>query len=913
MAEIVGLLSASRLVTLCGPAGVGKTRLALETAAAASRYHDGAVLVELARVTDPRSVPQAVASALGLAERPGRGLADTVADDLAPCRLLLVVDNAEHLVAATSELIAGLLRACPQVSVLVTSQRPLGMDGESRWTVPPLEVPGPESDGDGDGFDMPESVALFCDRAAAVRSGFELDTASAPAVMEICRRLDGIPLAIELAAALVDTFSLPDIAARLDDRFTLLTRGSPAAATRHQKLEAALDWSYSLLSEPELVLFRRLGVFSGGATADAIAEVCGGGRLRRDRMGKYLSALANRSLCGVDAQHEPARYRLLETISQYARDRLDETPEADERRARHARWYLQLAESTVAALSGPGQGAALQRLDGERDNFNAALTWALAGGDSDLALRLCGALSLYWRMRCTFSEGRRWLEAALAAADPTTSLPWAWAKWGAGFLALMLGDFDAGVVHLEEALAVFRAHDDVGGCARSQLLLGNHDVFSAPAEAAVSRLDESVDGARSTGDDWCLSHALALLGLTYLRHGQIRSARLMLEESVTVARDAGDRQGLHFGLRILGLLALREGAYQESEGLLDEALTLTRELGETYGTADVVCLLGEVAQGRGDYDRAEELLEWGLALTRDTANPPALQETLCTLGRLYVATGETTRARRCFDEAGEVRGRSGPVLEGLAQVHLAAGELREAESLFGEVLASAGVEGDQYLRARVLDGLGRVARATGDERSAAHWHGQALALRHRVNDGPGTAESLEALAGVGLGSQDRPAAVRLLAVAHRLRQAGGYARPRTARPDYEADLAALRSGLDPDAFDAAWAENSPLDEVVALVGGTLVAGTAGGPELSSGGWDGLTDIERQVATLVTRGLSNKDVGKELFVSARTVGGHLTRIFAKLGVTSRAQMAREVKRLEGAGEPGRDGAGPPDPT
>lgn len=890
MAQLAKMLSTSRLVTVTGPAGVGKTRLALEAAAAQRAHYDGAVLVSLAGIAEPGSVWQALASALGLAEQPHRGLPDTVSDVLASRRALLVLDNAEHLIAGTAEVAASLLTRCPQLSVLVTSQEPLGLADEGRLVLPPLAVPDPGDDAED--VLLCDAVALFCDRAAAVRSGFQ-PAQSAAAVVEICRQLDGIPLAIELAAALVDAFPPAAIASRLDDRLALLTRGSRAALPRHQRLRAALDWSYNLLSEAEQSLFRRLGVFSGGATIEAIESVCGDGTADRHLLCNQLEVLANRSLLCIDSHGEPVRYRMLDTLAHYAQQRLEDSGEAWEVRTRYCQWYLDLAETGAARLTGGQQRQWLRRLDVERGNFGAALAWALSSGQRDLALRLAGSLALFWRMRCAFSEGRRWLEAALGSGEAMTTLPWAWAAWGAGFLSLMLGDFAAGVARLEQALAVFRAHDNSHGCARSLLLLGNYCVFSAPAKSALSVLEDSATAARDAADGWCLTHALALLGLTHIRHGEMAKARSTLEESVSVARAADDEQGLHFGLRILGNLAVREGAYDEAEAVLHEALRLTGELGETYGTADAMCLLGEVAMGQGNYERAEELLEDGLALTRETGNPDAVLETLCSLGRLYWATGEYTRARRCMEEA-LAMARSGPAVLGLAEVKLAVGEHCEARALFDEALFLAASAGEPHLAGRVLHGLGGVARGRGDDEEAARWYGQALTLRHDLNDGPGMAESLEGVAGVGLGSRDWWGAVRLFSVAHRLREESGYARFRGARVAYEADVSMMRAALGETDFDAAWAEGLTFPLELAVF--DVAAKTIAVPEPSRAGWDSLTDMERQVATLVGKGLTNKEIGSQLFVSPRTVGGHLSHIFAKLNVASRAQLAREVKRL-----------------
>ncbi|MCA1701441.1 MAG: AfsR/SARP family transcriptional regulator, partial [Actinobacteria bacterium] len=394
----------------------------------------------------------------------GQSLVALLVARLSRRRSLLVLDNCEHLLDGSRELIEALLKGCPQLSVAATSREPLGLASEQLWQLAPLAVPAPEAQ-------TPESlsdyaaVQLFAERAAAVQPGFALNAYVAPAVAEICRRLDGIPLAIELAAARVASLTPEEIAGRLSDRFGLLTEGAASDLARHQTLEAALDWSHELLSESEQALLRRLSVFAGGFELEAAEAVCAGGELAADEVGGLLAQLVSKSLVVARSGSSTEHFRLLETIRAYAAERLEQADESAALRGAHARFYLELAERAEPELTGPQQVEWFERLEAERANLRAAIEWSLSQGDGELALRLAGALVLFWRVRCHFSEGRELLGACISAGDGADPRLQAKAVWGAGLLTLMNGDFAGAITLVEQSLTRYRQLANRGGCA----------------------------------------------------------------------------------------------------------------------------------------------------------------------------------------------------------------------------------------------------------------------------------------------------------------------------------------------------------------------------------------------------------------------------------------------------------------
>ena len=443
MAQVRELLEDNRLLTFTGPGGSGKTRLALVVASGLGRgFEDGVWLVELASLSDPELVPQAVASVLGVRETPGTPLVDSLRIHLGSRGVLLVLDNCEHLVEACASLAEALLHSCPNLRILATSREALGVSGETIFAIPPLSLPDPRRLPALESLPRYEATRLFVERAKAARHGFSLTEGNAMAVAQVCYRLDGIPLAIELAAARIRVLSAEQISSRLDDSFRLLTGGGRSALAHQRTLRTAMDWSHELLSEEEQAMLRRLSVFAGGFTLEAAETVGTGEGIEGDEILDLLASLVDKSLVLVDQQEE-IRYRLLETVRQYGREKLEESGEAERVRRRHANYYLALAEEAERGLSGSDQAPWLARLETEHDNLRAALRWSLGGGEAEPGLGLAAALWSFWYTRGHLSEGRRWLESAVFENGRLRTRTKARALGGAGYIALFQGEYEA--------------------------------------------------------------------------------------------------------------------------------------------------------------------------------------------------------------------------------------------------------------------------------------------------------------------------------------------------------------------------------------------------------------------------------------------------------------------------------------
>jgi predicted ATPase/DNA-binding SARP family transcriptional activator len=647
IAEIKRLLLQVRLLTLTGAGGCGKTRLALQVAGELEReYPDGVWVVELAALSDPSLVPQAVASGLGLGEAPGQPLTATIAESLRCKQLLLVLDNCEHLVEACATLADALLGACPNLRVLATSRQPLGLVGEAVWPVPPLSLPAVGRLPPTEHLVESEAIRLFLERARLTRPDFALTSQNATAVAQVCQRLDGMPLAIELAAARVKLLSAEQIAARLDDRFRLLSGGS-RTAPRHQTLRAAMDWSYALLSQAERTLFNRLAVFAGGWTIEAAETVNDGDVL------DLLSSLVDKSLVLAEPDRTGVgRYRLLETLRQYGRERLANSGEAEQIQRRHTAFVVTLAEQAETELLGPEQAAWLVRLEREQENVRAALASARVRGDAEAALRLAGALWFFWLQRGYWSEGRDRLEEALALArDAGCSKERAKALCGAGTLAWLQDDYGAARSRLEESVALWRQLGNRRGLALALYYLGHAALMSGDYPAARSCYEQSLPIFQEEGDTWGLSQPLEGLGRVALQEGDYTAARARLEESLAIRREIGDNWQIALALNALGDVARCQGDDELATALYEESLALFRELDSRGGMASSLHNLGYVAHGQGDERRARALFGESLALFRELGDRRGIAEALAGLAGVATATGQPERAARLFGAA----------------------------------------------------------------------------------------------------------------------------------------------------------------------------------------------------------------------------------------------------------------------
>ena len=608
--EVRRLLATTRLLTLTGAGGSGKTRLALQFGAEALQEYAGDVwAVEFAPFSDPRLVPQATASALSVPEHPGWSLAESLIHYLRPRLALLLFDNCEHLVEACAALADALLRGCSALRILATSRESLRVPGELTFLVPPLSLPEPNRLPPLESLMRYEAVRLFVERAAFNQPGFTLTDSNASTVVQLCHRLDGMPLAIELAAARVRVLTLEQIAARLDDRFRLLTGGSRTVLLRHQTLRAAMDWSYGLLSERERALLRRLSVFAGGWTLEAAEAVCSGEGIEAPDILELLASLSDKSLILVETRNDEAWYRLLETIRQYSLDRLHESGELVTARRQHLEWYLRLAEQAETELRGPRQEGWLERLEAEHDNLRAALEWCgTQTRGTDVEMRLAGALRWFWFIRGYWSEGRKWLEAALARRSEASSSALARVLQGAGRLARFQGDYDRARALSEQGLVVSRGLGDEESHVWFLISLGALELHEGHYPRAVALFEESLVVARTLGDKGLISMALADLGVVARIQGELERAEAVLTESLARSRDVRDKWRIALSLHSLGVVAFRRGDYHRAAGLYAESLVLSSQVRDRWIADDCLDGLAAVACTRGHYEHAARML-----------------------------------------------------------------------------------------------------------------------------------------------------------------------------------------------------------------------------------------------------------------------------------------------------------------
>ena len=612
LAEVKRLLTTTRLLTLIGAGGIGKTRLALHTAAEVmDEYANGVWFVDLAPLSDARLVPQTVATALGVAEEPGTTYTEALVHFAKDKRLLIVLDNCEHVLSACADLASHLLRAGAQLRILAASREPLRVSGETTYPVPALAVPDARAQATPDLLRHYEASRLFVDRATAANANFHATAANARAIVDICRRLDGIPLAIELAAARVRALTVEAIDARLSDRFRLLSGGDQTALPRQQTLRALIDWSFDLLTEQERILLARLSVFAGGCTLEAAEAVGAGGALAEADVLDLLTHLVDKSLVAMDA--DGARYRLLESVREYAREKRDASGEGPEVRSRHLEYYVRFAEAARPALNGPEQRIALARFDTERENLVDAYAWAAAApGGGELGLRLAHASVTYLFIRGQPGMALRISLDALARPDA-------------------------------------QGHTRARG--RTLFDVGQQLCFTGRYAEAQPHLEECLAIARERGDQEMVARVLQPLGMAAFGRGDLATAREYLAEGVDRAREQGDKRELAAALNGLAQIHRVEGLFEPAEPLYDRAVALAREIGDRESVAIGLLNLAMVSIGRGIGDRAGEMLREVVAIATETGSKQVGQCALDVSAGYGVWREDWERAVRFFGAA----------------------------------------------------------------------------------------------------------------------------------------------------------------------------------------------------------------------------------------------------------------------
>lgn len=790
VAEVVRLLRDDQvqLLTLTGPGGSGKTRLALQAAAEAlDAFPDGTTFVPLAPVSDPALVPSAAAQALLVPEQGGRPVTDVLREHLAKKRFLLILDNCEHLLEAAARLAADLLASCPGLTVLATSRSPLRLRAEQEWEVPPLEMPPrPPPPPTAEQISPRAAVRLFIERAQAIRPDFTVDNESAPAVAEICWRLDGLPLAIELAAARVRLFSPDALLARLGKSLPFLTGGARDAPARQRTLRDAIAWSHDLLDPEEQTIFRRLAVFAGGFTLEA-AEAVGnpGGAL--DILG-LVEQLSEHSLLRQDdgagqASDEP-RFEMMETVREFAAEQLAESGEDAAMRDAHAAAFAALAEQARAGMLGPDEAAWHARLTAEHANVRAALGWLLERQQAEIALAVAIGMRRFWEFRYHYAEGIGWLERTLAAAGPAPARTRGWGLRSLGNLVFVNGDARRAGELFEEALAIFRKE----------------------------------------GDDEGINLALASLAIVRTALGEVAAARAAAEEGLAVSRRIGDGRGEAYALRGIGFAASVEGDLPAAEVAYEDALAAFRKIGEHWAVLNMLTELGSLALRQGNLARARKLGEESRARARAKEDVPLELHADVLLGRVALEEGDLNVAESLIARAANGFTSLGEDLWAAAADHALAavaarrGDMARARRLTGKAIALQRPSSTPIVLMAALMEAAGVYGDIGDVPVAAGLIVEALELAQSGEFRLIDAEAIEVIARAAATAGNAPAAARLLGAAGTMRAGsdGGSGMPPSRRERVAATEATARAALGDAAFASAAAAGMALGRDAAV-------------------------------------------------------------------------------------------------
>jgi predicted ATPase/DNA-binding CsgD family transcriptional regulator len=878
LAEVQRLLTTERLVTLTGAGGCGKTRLAVQAAAdLADQWPHGVWWIDLGPVTDPALVAALTASTMRVLVEPAGGPLRALQSQLRDRRLLVCLDNCEHLLDASAELADGLLRTCPQVSVFTTSRESLGVPGEAIWRVPSLVED--------------EAVRLFAERAASVVPGFTVDDDNEPTVRAVCRRVDGIPLAVELAAAWVRALPPEQILSGLDDRFRLLTGGPRGVIARQQTLAASVDWSHDLLDEDDRRVFRQLAVFAGGFTLDAARAVCkpepGGGA---DVLAA-LARLVDKSLLLAEEQDGQARYRLLETMRQYAHTRLHAAGETAAGRDRHLDHFLALAEAAEPELESADQDSWVARLEIDRDNLRAALDWGLSTPDSAAGRRLAAALPRLWLLHGHAHEGLEWLQRAIAADPDDHSALQAKLLCGASLVASTAGRHTLLTQSAQRGLEIATAigDDRIRGRCLSRLAYALVYVDFAAARDLCAELRRCAEAADDTPT---YDLALVMEGLAWTNGDRHPEALPIFDVALERTRRRGDRPLATYALVGQTYAALLTGDVRHADELATEALRIAEPLGDYFNVGAATSLLAWVKGVAGDIAAGRALMETVVRSVEDAGADVDVPTMVITLGKLHLWVGDLAGAAAWF-ERGAIYGppmvdniivaRS---LPGLAATRRRLGQLDAAREQAERAARVARALDMPHVLAEALDESAILISPQDPER-AEDLHHEALAVRVEHGLRTSYVDSLDVLAYRAAHAESIGEAARLLAASDAAREQMGYPRPPVSRPEYDSAVAALRTALGDDKFEAAWAEGRGLSLDDAVAYARRARGTRSRPTI---GWASLTPTELRVVGLVVEGLTNPEIGARLFMTRATVKTHLSHVYAKLGVGNRTELA-----------------------
>jgi predicted ATPase/DNA-binding NarL/FixJ family response regulator len=876
-----------RLVTLVGIGGIGKTRMALELGFSAGDLGWGCVyFVELAPVTSPDLVYGAVLESVG--GDSSRSPLQAVVEHLHEATGLLVLDCCEHVLDAARRLAEVVLRRCPSVAILATSRSPLDVEGELVWAVPSLSM---QQRGDASDTGASDAARLFADRASHVQPRFELSEDAAGAVEAIVRKVDGIPLAIELAAARVRVLSVQEIADGLDDHLRLL-RGGHRSDPRHQTIRASLDWSHELLTDQQRQLFARLPVFSGSFDLEAASAVCAGGAIAPGRVLDEIQGLVDKSLLAVERKAGATRFRMLDFVRQYAAERLVAASEDVVVGDRHRAYFRHLAERAdreLWALAPAGRA----RLDDESPNLRAAIDNACDRAPDD-ALAMVGALGLYWRVRGRVTEGVTATEQSLGAASPEPSPGRALALAKLSVLSFWLGDFARTQSSATEALEMGAAVGDTRSQALALSRLGALVILSDPGTGDQMLL-RAAELARAAGDDVALCDALGSLAISYFFQDDRAAMRGPLEETLTVAEAIGYEDDIRWCLWCLAHTAFSAGDLAGARAHCARALAMPQGQDQLsrYCVVEVLCL---VDAGTGAADAARERAQTHLEQSRQEKLLLGTGALMHALGAAAMAAGDLDRAAQwatsLYEAEPEVCTAAWQAQEILLAVALARDDSIKAKIHVERLLAAAKPLKNRRAQAIAQLGLACAVLLEGDDQQAESLTHDALKVLMDNGWRPGVIDALDVVAEVALLAGQHERAVRLIAAAQKERAAVGLVAFPMRKERTKRNLASAGTALGDESLERAFQDGARLSLEEAVAYAQRGRGERTG---ATHGWVSLSPVERQVVELASRGLSNPDIARKLFISRNTVKVYLSRAYTKLGVANRTELARLTAR------------------
>jgi predicted ATPase/DNA-binding CsgD family transcriptional regulator len=668
--EIARLLNHARLLTLTGPGGCGKTRLALRVAETVSdNFRDGVWLVELASIRDPALVPQLITQTLGIPRTPTQPALKSLLDHVQSKEMLLIVDNCEHLIADCAQLVQQILSETSKLKIMTTSREPLSVDGETIYPLSGLACPSPDAEFVDDLQNLIEydSIQLFVDKVRAVLPYFRVSATNASSLVQICRRLDGLPLALELASALSNVLTLQEISEHLDHRFTLLiSRPRGDLDARHSTLRATIDWSHDLLSTSEQVMLRRLSVFAGGCSLATVKAVCAGEEVEYERVIDLIALLVNKSLIVAQTlERSEARYSLLETIRKYAQEKLIASGEWEGIRDRHLHCFLKLAEETDPKLRGEYQRLWLNWFDTEYDNFRAVLAWAVEGGRMDsgrveAGLRIATSLYQFWRIRDYVEEGLNWCKQLFVEAnDEISPVVRANALVYASLLAGVRGQIEDQLRYTEEAVVLGEAAGEAGKQALANALgaQGYAARNVGDYQTAFKLVMRQIQLLREVGDTYMLSLSLSLNSFAAMTIGKYEAAHVMLDEALPLLREAGDPYRIAMVLNYMGDLARCEQNYQQAQTAYEESISLLRKIDAVRDLASALHNLGHACLHLGDIEQAKALFNESMALHQEQGNRPGMAECLLGFAALAIVADLPAAGARLLAAAAAIGGQ----------------------------------------------------------------------------------------------------------------------------------------------------------------------------------------------------------------------------------------------------------------